>query len=114
MKKFGKVILKLTATLLALAAIGAIGYFGYRYYEEQQFLHNRPQVTIAKDGTNTNAAWQTKAQYNQALRQKYSFINKLSNYVPPRTWVGKDVIVPGLVQTKSYDFKTKKIRLRMQ
>lgn len=94
--------------LLILTAIGAIGYFGYRFYEQQQFLHNRPQVVTTKDGTNINEAWQTKKQYNQALRQNYSFINKLSNYVPPRTWVGKDVIIPGLVATKSYDFKAKK------
>ena len=35
----------------------------------------------------------------------------VANYVPPRTWTGKDAIIPGLETTKSYSFKQKKLSI---
>lgn len=69
---------------------------------------------IAKDGTSTSPAWHNFANYQKALREKYPFINKVANYVPPRTWDGKDFVLPGLVATKSYDFKTKRSIQQLQ
>lgn len=107
-KKLGRILKSFVLFLLIVGALGTGGYFGYQWYQEQEFLNNRPKLVKAKDGTNTNAAWQKESTYQKNLRTKYSFINKISNYVPPRTWVGKDFVIPGLVATKSYDFKKKK------
>lgn len=71
-------------------------------------IRQRPKEKVAKDGTSTSPAWHNFANYQKALRENYPFINKIANYVPPRTWDGKDFVLPGLVATKSYDFKTKK------
>ncbi|RVU71440.1 MULTISPECIES: YncE family protein [Lactobacillus] len=108
MKKIGKKLLHILGAILIIAAVGTGGYFGYEWFQDQQFWHNRPQLVKAKDGTNTSAAWQNFATYQKKLRQHYSFINRASTYVPPRTWDGKDAIIPGLRTTKSYNFKTKK------
>ena len=108
MKRIGRFILHLFLVLLLLAGVGAGGYFGYQWWQKQQMLRDRPKVVKAKDGTNTSAAWHNFSSYQRSLRQNYSFINKVSNYVPPRTWDGKDFVIPGLVSTKSYDFVTKK------
>ena len=108
MKRIGRFILHLFLVLLLLAGVGAGGYFGYQWWQKQQMLRDRPKVVKAKDGTNTSAAWHNFSSYQRSLRQNYSFINKVSNYVPPRTWDGKDFVIPGLVSTKSYDFATKK------
>lgn len=107
-KKLGRILKSFVLFLLIVGALGTGGYFGYQWYQEQEFLNNRPKLVKAKDGTNTNAAWQKESTYQKNLRIKYPFINKVSNYVPPRTWVGKDFVIPGLVATKSYDFKKKK------
>lgn len=107
-KKLGRIIKSFVLLLLVIAALGTGGYFGYQWYQEQQFQRNRPQIEKAKDGTNINPAWHSFSSYQKQLHKKYSFINKVTNYVPPRTWDGKDVIIPGLVSTKSYNFKTKK------
>lgn len=108
MKRIGRFILHLFLVLLLLAGVGAGGYFGYQWWQKQQMLRDRPKVVKAKDDTNTSAAWHNFSSYQRSLRQNYSFINKVSNYVPPRTWDGKDFVIPGLVSTKSYDFATKK------
>lgn len=108
MKKIGKIVQHLILIAIVLAGLSVVGYFGYQWYENQQFLHNRTQLIKAKDGTNINAAWHDIYTYNKNLRQNYPFINKLSNYIPPRTWVGKDFPIPGLISTKSYDFANKK------
>lgn len=108
LKKIGKWVLRLLLTILILAGLGTAGYFGYQWYQMKCLDDARPKLVMVKDGTNTNAAWYTKSFYNQQLRRKYPFINKVSNYVPPRTWDGKDVAIPGLIKTKSYDFVEKK------
>lgn len=109
LKKFRKIILRLVLALLVLAGIGAGGYYGYNWWQNQQMQKARPQVVKANDGTNTNASWHNYNEYQKELREKYSFINKVSNYVPPRTWDGKDAVIPGLVSTKSYNFSKKKL-----
>ena len=109
MKKFGKRILRFFLVLLLLAGVGTGGYFGYQWWQKQEMIRQRPKEKLAKDGTNTSPAWHNFSNYQKALREKYSFINKVSNYVPPRTWDGKDFVLPGLLATKSYDFKTKKV-----
>lgn len=108
MKKVGRIFLRLIVISLIVAGVGTGGYYGYQWLQQQEMLRDRPQVVKAKDGTNTSAAWLNYKNYQKYLRQNYSFINKVSNYVPPRTWDGKDVVIPGLISTKSYDFKTKK------
>ena len=108
MKKIGKTIVKLMIILLVIAGIGTGAYFGYQFYQNIQFERSRPKVTLAKDGTNTNAAWQLTKKYQKNLQHNYPFIQKVSHYVTPRTWDGYDFTVPGLVATKSYDFKAKK------
>lgn len=108
MHKIGQKLWHLLRTLLVLAGIIGLSYLAYWGYQYYQFHHNRPSVVTAKDGTNTNAAWHSLARYQQDLRLNYSFINKASNYVPPRTWAGKDFVIPGLVTTKAYNFVTKK------
>ena len=108
MKKFGKRTLRFFLVLLLLAGVGTGGYFGYQWWQKQEMIRQRPKEKLAKDGTNTSPAWHNFSNYQKALREKYSFINKVSNYVPPRTWDGKDFVLPGLLATKSYDFKTKK------
>lgn len=108
LKKIGRWLLKMLVIILILAGVGTAGYFGYQWYQIKQLNDARPKVVTAKDGTNTNAAWYTTSFYNEQLRRKYSFINKVSNYVPPRTWAGKDFPIPGLIKTKSYNFETKK------
>ncbi len=85
-----------------------ISYFGHQWWQESELQRERPKVVKAKDGTNINASWHTFSAYQKGLRDKYSFINKTSVYVPPRTWDGKDFIIPGLVSTKSYNFANKK------
>lgn len=109
MKKIGKFILRLFLVFLILIGVGVGGYFGYQWLEQQQMLRERPKVKVAKDGTSTSSAWHNFSSYQKALRENYTFINKVSNYVPPRTWDGKDVVIPGLISTKSYNFKTKKV-----
>lgn len=109
MKKIGKFILRLFLVFLILIGVGVGGYFGYQWLEQQQMLRERPKVKVAKDGTSTSPAWHNFSSYQKALRENYTFINKVSNYVPPRTWDGKDVVIPGLISTKSYNFKTKKV-----
>lgn len=105
-KKLGRIIKIVVLLLIAGAVIGIAGYFGYQWYEEHELNVNRPKVVKAQDGTNTNAAWYSNSFYQKQLKKKYSFINKVSNYVPPRTWDGKDFVIPGLISTKSYNFKT--------
>lgn len=107
-RKLGRIIKIFVLLLLIVAALGTAGYFGYQWYQEHELYAARPKVVKAKDGTNTNAAWHNYSTYQTQLRRKYSFINKISNYVPPRTWDGKDFAIPGLVSTKSYNFVTKK------
>lgn len=107
-KKLGKKIKHFLLTVLILVGVGTAGFFGYKLYQRIQMQRNRPALVKAKDGTNTNAAWLKLSAYQRNLRDNYSFIYKTANYVPPRTWVGKDVVIPGLVSTKSYNFKTKK------
>lgn len=109
MKKIGKFILRLFLVFLILIGVGVGGYFGYQWLEQQQMLRERPKVKVAKDGTSISPAWHNFSSYQKALRENYTFINKVSNYVPPRTWDGKDVVIPGLISTKSYNFKTKKV-----
>lgn len=108
MKKFGKFVLQLIITVLILVGVGTGGYFGYQWLQKQEMLRERPKVVKANDGTNTSAAWHNFKNYQKALRENYPFINKVSTYVPPRTWDGKDFIIPGLISTKAYNFKTKK------
>lgn len=107
MRKIARFIKRIVIALLIVTALGAAGYGGYRWYQFHNFMTNRPKLVKAKDGTNTNAAWYNYSTYQRQLRQKYSFINKISNYVPPRTWDGKDFVIPGLIATKSYDFSKK-------
>lgn len=99
-------VLLISSIIIAIAAASAI--FGYQWYQEHEFIANRPKEVLAKDGTNTSPAWHTLSAYQKQLRSKYPFIYKLANYIPPRTWVGKDFVVPGLRATKSYDFKKEK------
>ncbi|AEG41279.1 YncE family protein [Lactobacillus kefiranofaciens] len=108
MKKIGRFIFHLFLMFLVLTGLGVGGYYGFQWLEQRQMLKERPKLVTAKDRTNTSAAWHNLANYQKALRGKYSFINKVSNYVPPRTWDGKDAVIPGLISTKSYDFKAKK------
>lgn len=108
MRKIGKRLWHLILLLLILAGLGTTGYFGFEFYEQVAMQRNRPHLVQAKDGTNTNAAWFKLAAYQQQLRRNYSFIYKTANYVPPRTWDGKDVPIPGLVTTKAYNFRRKK------
>lgn len=108
LKKIARFILHLLIALSILTAIGAGAYFGYQWWQQEQMLRQRPKVVKAEDGTNTSATWHNFNNYQKSLRQNYPFINKVSAYVPPRTWDGKDVVIPGLISTKSYNFKTKK------
>lgn len=108
MKKLGKILLHLLPIFLLIVGIGVISYFGHQWWQESELQRERPKVVKAKDGTNINASWHTFSAYQKGLRDKYSFINKTSVYVPPRTWDGKDFIIPGLVSTKSYNFANKK------
>ena len=108
MKKIGKILFRLFLILLVVSGLGLGGYYGYQWWQNQELQKTRPTVVKAKDGTNINAAWHKLPAYQKELRQRYSFINKTANYVPPRTWDGKDAVIPGLVSTKSYNFETKK------
>lgn len=108
MKKIGKIIRRLVLILLVLGGCGFGIYYGYQWWQNRELQNARPSLVKAKDGTNTNAAWHKLGAYQKELRQRYSFINKTANYVPPRTWDGKDAVIPGLVSTKSYNFETKK------
>ncbi len=108
MKRLGKGLLRALLVLLLFLGVGAASFFGYELYQIVEFHRDRPPLVQAKDGTSTNAAWHDFATYQADLRRRYSFINKISNYVPPRTWDGKDAVIPGLVTTKAYDFKAKK------
>lgn len=108
MKKLIKKLLKIVLVLLVISGIGAGGYYGYQWYSMQQLIKQRPKEVLAKDGTNINPAWYSLSTYNEQLRKKYPFINKVSNYVSSRTWDGKNAVVPGLEATKSYNFSNKK------
>ncbi len=108
LRRIGKKILHFLVTILILAGLGAISFFGYRLYQSIEMQRSRPSLVKAKDGTNTNAAWHKLSDYQRDLRNSYSFIYKTANYVPPRTWIGKDVVIPGLMTTKSYNFAAKK------
>lgn len=108
MLKVAKMFFRIVLLLILLAGLAAAGYFGYQWYQVHELAVSRPRVVKAKDGTNTNASWYNDKNYYKQLRRKYSFVNKISNYVPARTLIGKDVPIPGLVSTKSYNFKTKK------
>lgn len=108
MRKIGKRVGHFFLLLLILTGIGLAAYYGFQFYEQVNMQHNRPHLVRAKDGTNTNAAWFKLTDYQKQLRRNYSFIYSAANYVPPRTWVGKDVVIPGLVTTKSYNFQKKK------
>lgn len=108
LKKLGKGLLRLFLLLLLFLGVGVASFFGYELYQNIKFQHDRPALVQAKDGTSTSPAWHNFAAYQEGLRRRYSFINKISNYVPPRTWDGKDAVIPGLVTTKAYDFKAKK------
>ncbi|TSO27003.1 hypothetical protein [Lactobacillus sp. LL6] len=108
MKKRGKIIFRIILIIALISGIGAGGYCAYEWWQDQEMQKGRPDLVKDKDGTNINASWHKYSEYQKELRQKYPFINKASNYVPPRTWDGKDAIVPGLVTTKSYNFSNKK------
>lgn len=108
MRFLGRFLREFAIFSLVVTALGTAGYFGYQWWQEKQLLDNRPKVTLAKDKTNTNAAWQNFSTYQARLRNSYSFINKVSNYVPPRTWDGKDFVIPGLRSTVAYNYKKKK------
>lgn len=108
MKKTRKIIGRLVIFLIVVGIIGAGSYYGYNWWQNQKMEAARPSLVKAKDGTNTNASWYKYNEFQKRLRQNYPFINKVSNYVPPRTWDGKDAVIPGLVSTKSYDFTKKK------
>lgn len=109
MKRISRIIIDIIITIAVLAGLGAAGFYGYSWYQKYQMEKNRPALVKAKDGTNINPAWYSSKIYHQQLRSKYSFINKVANYVPPRTWVGKDTVIPGLQTTKSYNFAKKKM-----
>lgn len=107
-KKIAKFIKTIFFSLLFLGLVAIVSYYGYQYYQMHELEVNRPKVVKAKDGTNTNASWYNYPFYQKQLRKKYSFINKISNYVTPRTWDGKDVAIPGLISTRSYNFAKEK------
>ena len=109
MKKLVKRLLKIILLLLILAGVGVGGYYGYQWYQMEQLKAQRPKKILAKDGTNINPAWYNTATYQKKLQKQYPFINKVSNYVTPRTWDGKDAVIPGLEATRSYDFEAKKV-----
>ena len=109
MKKFGKRTLRFFLVLLLLAGVGTGGYFGYQWWQKQEMIRQRQRKNLLKMGQILVLLGIISLNYQKALREKYSFINKVSNYVPPRTWDGKDFVLPGLLATKSYDFKTKKV-----
>ena len=94
MKKIVQTILHLVLILLILAGIGAGGYYGYQWWQKEQMLKERPKVITTKDGTSISPAWHNWNNYQKTLRQNYSFINKVSNYVPPMTWDGKRCSYP--------------------
>lgn len=108
MKKRGKIVFRVILIAVLIVGIVGAGYYAHEWWQNQEMQKARPNLVKAKDGTNINASWHKYAAYQKELRQKYPFINKVSNYVPPRTWDGKDAIVPGLVTTKSYNFSTQK------
>lgn len=108
MKKIGKRLSHFFLLLLILIGVGLAAYYGFQLYEQINMQNNRPRLVKAKDGTNTNAAWFKLSAYQRQLRRNYSFIYSVANYVPPRTWDGKDAVIPGLVTTNSYNFKKKK------
>ena len=97
MRKF----LKLVAFL---AIAGAIGFCFWQYYQQQNAQANfyaRPQLKIAKDGTSISpAAYSTKA-FKKRLAHDYPSIYDDAFNTPAMTKVGQNVVVPGLLATKS-------------
>lgn len=90
-----------------MSGLGLGGYYGYQWWQNQELQKTRPTVVKAKDGTNINAAWHKLPAYQKELRQRYSFINKTANYVPPRTWDGKDAVIQVSFQLKAIILKLK-------
>lgn len=94
--------------LLLLAAAGIGGYYGYQYWQKQEMIKNRPRIVRAKDGTNINAAWFSNEDFQRNLKEKYPYIYKAAFYSAARTYTGQLTIVPGLEDTRSYNFIKKK------
>ncbi|KRL62999.1 YncE family protein [Lactobacillus psittaci] len=90
-------------------------YGAYRLYQSYQrysayeaLISKRPAVKKAKDGTSISPAWYSEAEYEKKIRKNYPFIYNVSFNTPSLTNVGKNVVIPGLVSTKSFNFKNKK------
>lgn len=100
--------------LILLAGLAAWGYYwaypAYRQWQmKQAMLAARPKLTKAKDGTSTSPAWHKLAAYRKAIRDNYNFVYQAAYQTPKRTTVGQDVVIPGLISTRSYDYQAKKI-----
>nr|WP_201330548.1 hypothetical protein [Lactobacillus nasalidis] len=104
----------LVFSLVLLAGLGAAGwYWAYPAYTKwqmrQAMLAARPKVVKAKDGTSTSPAWHNLRAYRKSLRDNYSFVYQAAYQTPKRTTVGQDVVIPGLISTRSYDYQSKKL-----
>lgn len=112
MKGFRKKVVKFLKAILIILVLSVGAYQGYkswRYQQEQSASFNaRPQVTFAKDGTSISPAWRNSAAYKKNLREKYPYLYSAAFETPALTKVGRNVVIPGLLQTKSYDFEAVK------
>lgn len=114
LKMIFRFLRELLLVALVATGVGAASYYGYQWYEERQLLQSRPPLKLAVNQTSISPAWQTYINYQKQLRRLYPFINKVSNYVPPRTWDGKDFVVPGLRTTAAYNLKTRRFERTSQ
>lgn len=106
MHKFFKSI----AILLTFAAVG--GCFYYYYYRQKQAqaqFYAQPALKVAKDGTNTNAAWQSLPAYKRRLNNKFPSLYQDAFKTAPTSKIGANVIIPGLRQTKASNLQTQKL-----
>lgn len=111
MKK--KKIWKLIFIVLFLSLIGGGAWYGYNTYlhhqSAQASFYSRPPLRLAKDGNSISPGRYNMAAFKKKLYDKYPDIYQASFDTNSQTKVGANVVIPGQVVTRSYDYKKGKV-----
>lgn len=111
--KRSKPFLKIFFTLLLLAGLVTSGYYLYIRYENnrhaQASFYSRPPLVKAKDGTSISAGHYNFAAYKKKLDDQYPDIYEASFETPQVNKIGANVVIPGQVVTRTYNFSKDKV-----
>lgn len=95
---------KFLKALAFLAILAAIGFCFWQYYQQQNAqasFYARPPLKLAQDGTSTSPAAHSQKAYEKLLDKNYPDIYDDAFNTPATTKLGQNVVVPGLLATKS-------------